>query len=180
MGRLILHFCLIVSFCTALGGEPGAQSEQPTEYEVKAAYLFNFARFIEWPAEAFEDSTSPITIGILGEDPFGQVLEQTIDGKTVRGRPIVVLRSRGYESCHILFIGLSEKKNLNKVLERLSESSTLTVSDLEDFATRGGMVGFVINDNKIRFEINVDVVERSRLEISSKLLKVAEVIREGG
>ena len=153
-----------------------------TEYQIKAAFLFNFAKFVDWPADAFADTTTPITIGIFGENPFGGTLEQIIGGQLVKGRSLVLVqyrRVRDIEGCHILFISAAEERTIPEVLDRVRNSSILTVSEVTDFARDGGIVNFVLHENRVRFEVNVDAAERARLMISSKLLKLADIVREG-
>jgi len=144
------------------------------EYQVKAAMLYNFAKFVEWP----EDDRGPLVVGVLGKDPFGGVLEETLRDKTVHGRPIVV---RKYHTLgelgasHILFIARSEKKFVPEILEPLHKLGVLTVADIDQFAQSGGAIGFTIDGGRIRFEINLEAARRAGLEISSKLLRLATV-----
>jgi hypothetical protein len=159
----------------AVGGGR-AQESPPTEYQLKAAFLLNFAKFVEWPSAAFADSTSPIVLGILGENPFGDVLERTIRDKTINNRPLVV---KGFRSsaeatnCHILFISTSEKARLPEILAGLRGASMLTVGETDRFTESGGMINFVRQGNKIRFQINEVAAKGVGLKISSKLLSLA-------
>ncbi len=160
----------------ASDAEPGTRSE----YEVKAAFLYNFAKFVEWPAEAFEDKNAPIIICVLGGDPFGTDLDRTVQGKTANARGFVVKRSTSVEDvgrCHILFVSSSEQPRLREVLDKVKDSNVLTVGDTEGFAERGGIINLTKEENKIRFEVNVDAAKRAGLKISSKLLDLAKVIR---
>jgi hypothetical protein len=157
-----------------------AQPESPSEYQVKAAFLYNFTKFVEWPAEAFKDPNAPIIIGVVGEDPFGSILDQIVSGKTVNGRRLVIKRvseARGLKTCHVLFISSSERNRLSPIIGSLNGSSVLTIGDMERFAQQGGMINLFIDEGKVRFEINVGVAERARLKISSKLLSLARVVR---
>lgn len=150
-----------------------------TEYQVKAAYLFNFLKFVEYPSESFADPLAPIVIGILGDDPFGSALPQVVTGKTVQGRDLVVRSYRAGEDlrgAHILFISASEKKRLPVILTSLHGSSVLTVSDMEGFLDAGGMVQFLNENGRVRFAINVDATGHARLKLSSKLLSLAKVV----
>lgn len=161
----------------------GAETPSLDEYQVKAAFLYNFAKFVEWPADALPDASASITLCILGEDPFGITLEQTISGKIVIGRKLVIKRlkeiySSKLEVCHILFISLSEKRRLLPLLEVFKDASVLTVSEIEWFAKVGGIIHLTLEEGKVRFEINVAAAERARLKISSRLLRLAKVIRE--
>ena len=159
-----------------------AESELSREYRIKAAYLYAFVRFVEWPVEAFADASAPHTIGVLGEDPFGDILDQTIKDKILDNRRLVVHRIEKFEEsqdlgdCHILFISSSEEKLLEKILETLKDSSVLTVGEMHRFAQRGGIVSLVKKRNTIRFEINVDAAQEAKLRISSRLLKLAKIV----
>ena len=164
-----------------MAGQSGAQDAQPTEYQVKAACLFNFAKFVDWPSPAFPQPASPIVIGILGEDPFRDALQNTIRDKTVDDHPLVIkqLGSQAEATnCHILFISTSEKPRLAQILEGLKGSSVLTVGEMERFTENGGMINFVLDGTKIRFQINKEAATSAGLKISSKLLSLA--LRPGG
>lgn len=147
---------------------------------MKAAFLYNFAKFVEWPAGTFATERAPIVIGVLGDDPLGAALEQAVQGKTVNGRALVVkrLKTLPLPVCHILFITASERKRASQFIEGLLGQPVLTVGETEQFAQSGGLVNFFIEDNKVRFEINVDNAERSRIKISAKLLSLARVVRD--
>ncbi|MBZ5700626.1 MAG: YfiR family protein [Acidobacteriia bacterium] len=158
-----------------------AQAERPGEYEVKAAFLYNFAKFVEWPAEAFSNPSAPIRLCVLGEDPFGRVLDQTVQDKSVNGRTLLILRSqqvRELRACHILFIGASEQNRLPEIFTALRGSSALSVGDTEQFVQSGGAIQFTLQDSRVRFTINLAAAERARLKISSKLLSLARVVRD--
>jgi hypothetical protein len=155
--------------------------EPPAAYEVEAAFLYNFARYVEWP-EAVDDG--PLVVGVLGEDPFGDVLDRTFAGKTVRNRPFKIRRLARVEDAariQILFISQSEEGRLDAVLQTLRGAPVLTVSDIRDFATRGGIIGLRIEERKVRFDIDPDRASRAGLKLSSQLLKLARVVssREG-
>lgn len=150
------------------------------EYLVKAAFVYNFARFVEWPSERSQEPDGPFTLSVLGKDPFGASLE-SIRGKRVKGRDMEIRRVDGIENlqrCHILFISGSEKENLSRILMKVSDWPVLTVSDMDGFAHRGGMINFRTVEKKIRFEINLNAAERTGLKISSKLLKLAKIVKE--
>ena len=153
-----------------------AQDAQPSEYQLKAAFLFNFAKFIEWPAEAFVEATSPFVIGTLGGNPFGSDLERTIRDKKINNRAIIFKEFRSLAeatNCHILFICASEKQRLPEILAGLRRTSVLTVGETEGFTASGGMVNFVQENNKIRFRINDQAAKAANLKVSSKLLSLA-------
>lgn len=157
-----------------------AQPASAPEYEVKAAFIYNFAKFVEWPEGAFSTGDSDMVLCVANEIPFGKALE-SIRGKTVKGRRIVVRQYKDVEdiaACHILFIGSSERKRLGQILEAVKGRSILTVGDEQGFAQQGGIINFIIAENKVSFEINLDAARRAGLEISSKLLRLAEIVRE--
>jgi hypothetical protein len=150
------------------------------EYKVKAAFLYNFAKFIEWPAED-AGSVGPLTIAVLGEDPFGSALAQLVQGNTIRNRALVLKHytdAHGLEPCHILFISASEERHLSQILDRLRNAPVLTVSEVPRFTQMGGIIHFGLEQNKVRFEINLDAAQRAQLKISSKLLQSARIYRE--
>jgi hypothetical protein len=150
-----------------------------TEYQVKAAYLFNFLKFVEYPNESFADPLAPIVIGVVGDDPFGSALPQVVTGKTVQGRDLVIRNYRDGEElrgAHILFISASEKKRLPMIFSNLHGSSVLTVADMEGFLDAGGMIQFLNENDRVRFAINLDATTQARLKLSSKLLSLAKVV----
>ena len=159
-----------------------AQTEAPREYQLKAVFLFNFAQFVEWPPQAFPDAQTPLVIGVLGRDPFGAYLDETVRGERVNNRSLVVQRYGRVEdinTCHILFISRSEGDRLEQILARLRGRSILTVADAEGFALPGVMIRLVTVENKIRLRINLEVAQAANLRISSKLLRTAEIVTSG-
>jgi hypothetical protein len=157
-----------------------AQDTLP-EYQVKAAYLFNFLKFVEWPEEAFADSLAPIVIGIVGDDPFGSALPQVIIGKTVQGRDLVIRKyhvGEDLRGAHILFISVSERKRIPLILSSLRGSSVLTVADTEGFLDAGGMIQFLSESDHVRFAINGGAATQAKLKLSSKLLSLSRA--DGG
>ncbi len=158
-----------------------AQQANPTEYEVKAAYLYNFGKFVEWPAKVTAASEF-FSICVLGEDPFGSTFDATIAGESINGKKVVVKRitkPQDAVSCRILFISSSEEGRLQEILAMLGNTSVLTVSDLSQFTRRGGMIRFVMEANRVRFEVNLTTAEHAGLTLSSQLLKVAISVRRG-
>ena len=156
-------------------------SAQPVarEYQVKAVFLFNFAQFVEWPARAFPDAAAPLVIGVLGQDPFGSALDETVRGEKIGDRPLVVRhfpRVAEVDQCHILFISRSEAGTLDEILATLKSRSILTVADTEGFALRGVMIRFLTENNHIRLRINLDAAKAAGLTLSSKLLRPAEIV----
>lgn len=163
--------------CSAAGP---AMAEQPpvSEYQIKAAFLYNFAKFIEWPVEAHVADAQSFTIGILGPDPFGPDIA-VIEGKLVKGKPLRVVRGLALEElkgCQVLFIGTAAPAELARALGALKDKPILTVGESEGFARRGGMIHLMTVENKVRFEINTQVAEQARLKISSHLLRLAKIV----
>jgi YfiR/HmsC-like len=157
--------------------------ERPGEYQVKAAYLYNFGRFVEWPAKLTTTNAGSFNICVLGEDPFGPALDTALSGETIGNQKVAARRiSNPQDSadCQILFISSSEAKRLNKIVEALDKSSVLTVSDIPQFSQRRGMIQLVMEGNRIRFEVNLAATQRAGLTLSSELLKVATVVRRDG
>ena len=155
------------------------QSMESPEYQVKAVFLFNFAQFVEWPASAFPDAKSPIVIGVLGTDPFGSYLDEIIQGEQIEGHPLEIQRFENVsqiKSCHILFIHQSIVPRLYYVLKDLKVRNILTVSDGNNFTKQGGMVRFFTENNKIKLRINLEAVKEADITISSKLLRLAEIV----
>lgn len=153
-------------------GEAGGPD---VEYQIKAVFLFNFAKFVDWPETAFPARDAPIVIGVVGESPFGSALEAAIKDETVKGRKIVCRQFTNESlltNCNILFISRSEQDHIPALLEKLGKAPVLTVADSEGFTAQGGMINFVLQDNKIRFDINPMVAERAGMKISSRLLNL--------
>jgi hypothetical protein len=159
----------------------GGADQAPTEYQVKAAFLYNFARFVEWPPRVFASSSAPLGVCVLGDDPFGEALDRAVLGKTLSDRALKVRRGKKLQElggCEIMFISASERSRLPEILSELRYASVLTVGETEDFAARGGGVQFTLEDNHVHFIINVDATERAGLKLSSKLLSLAHVVHE--
>jgi len=171
---------LLVSLLGTVAPE-AAEAPRPTEYEVKAAFLYNFAKFVKWPDSAHG---SPFVVAVMGDDPFGEILDRTFAGKSIDGRKIEVRRVRTPSppsDAQILFIGASEKPHLAQILKSLEGGSALTVADMEGFTERGGMIAFRLRSEVVNFDINLDQVERARLKMSSQLIRLARnVIGKGG
>jgi len=168
-------------FVWAMTVSPGmGLAETPTslEYKVKGAFLLNFAKFTKWPADEFAGSNTPITIGIVGDDPFGSALDQLVAGETIGTRPIVVKRlvsSADLSQCQILFFPKST--DAGDVLKRVASLGVLTVGESDDFLDAGGVIRLLIEDKKVRFEVNMDAAQRAHLTVSSQLLKLARTIK---
>jgi hypothetical protein len=174
MPRLVIVLVFSLMFGPGFAGF--AQNSSPSEYQIKAAFLYNFAKFVQWPPQAFAGPGSPMIIGVLGDNVFGDNLERTIRNKTIDQHPF---EFREYHSvkeatnCQILFISPSEKKRLPKILNGLRGTSVLTVSETDHFIEAGGMINFDIEDNEVHFQINNTAAKKSGLIISSKLLSLA-------
>jgi hypothetical protein len=156
-----------------------AQKTKPTDYQVKAAYLINFARFVDWP-DKLGMLQDPFTICIFGPDPFGRTLDTMLAGEKVAGRSVVAKRiSTPQDSfdCRILFVSSAETGSINRVVDAANKQGVLTVSDMQHFANRGGMIQFVTDDKRVRFEVNLTAAQHAGLTLSSELLKVATLVR---
>jgi hypothetical protein len=154
-----------------------AQSPSPREYDVKAVFLFNFARFVEWPTSSVSQAAGDIVIGILGEDPFGEALDRAVRNETIREQSIVIRRAKRIEDlppCHLLYLNIPDRTRLRSVLLSLRKRGILTVGEGEDFTRLGGIIGFRTRQNRVRFLINIEAAEAEGLRISSKLLQVAD------
>jgi hypothetical protein len=164
-----------------LGGTvlPGtAQMRTQREYEVKAGVLYHIIEYVEWPAGSLTNSPAEIQIGLLGQIPFAEALE-VLDGKTLQGRKVVVRQLATLQDaakCQVVFIGASEKPRIQEIIGELKNQPVLTVSEVEGFAERGGMVNLVAGQNRVVMEINREVANQSRLSISSHLLKLAKLV----
>ncbi len=149
------------------------------EYLVKAAFLFNFTQFVEWPPEAFADDEAPIRIGILGDDPFGKAIDETVRGETVRNRKLTIKRARRpdeLKDCHLVFVARSEKGHSSEIIAALDKAPILTVGAHDDFADQGGIIGFYRDGQKVRFRINPSAAQRRNLKVSSQLLSLGKVV----
>ncbi len=162
-----------------LCGIGAAQSEQLNEYEVKAAFLFNFTKFVEWPESSFGDPQAPIVLGIIGDDPFGDNLARIIAEQKVQGRGLIIRKENlgdDLHRCHVLFVSASERLHSAQILSSIQSASVLTVSDMDGFAEAGGVIQFVMQENRVRFVVNLDAATQDKLRLSAKLLALARVI----
>jgi len=164
--------------CTSFG----FAGEQATAYQVEAVYLYNFTKFVQWPARAMPVKSAPFAICILGADPFGPVLDAALGGESIQGAQIVARRiaqPQDAAGCRIVFVSSSEEHRLKEILAALSGTGVLTVSDISDFTKRGGMIQFVQTDGKVRFEVNVKNATDAGLVLSADLIEVALAVRTG-
>ena len=155
-----------------------AQRTAVDERDVKAVFLFNFVQFVDWPSTAFSSPDAPLVIGVLGDDPFGPLLDQVVEGEVLKGRALSVVRFRRVEDikvCHVLFVSASEAVRYEHILTVLRAQPTLTVGDTASF-TAHGMIRFLTDQNRVRFEVNMDAVRAAGLIISSNLLRSARII----
>jgi len=176
---LALFFMIVPTLVLAPGGLC-AQQAAPTEYQIKAAYLYNFGKFVHWPARVEAAPHKSFSVCVLGQDPFGPSLKAILAGQNIDGEETVastIARPEDAANCRILYISSSEEHHLKEIIAALDDSSVLTVSDLPSFSKKGGMVGFVFNNNKIRFDVNLAKAQRAGLTMSSELLKLAVAVR---
>jgi hypothetical protein len=160
-----------------------AQANLPGEYELKAAFLFNFAKFIDWPPNSLASPQSPFTICVLGQDPFGHLLDDQLQGKMIGSRTLAVQRLKNKAEarrCQMVFVSASEGVHEPEILESLRGANVLLVGETTGFAASGGTIEFTVEDNHIRFTINTDAADRAGLKFSAKLLSLAKVVHDEG
>jgi hypothetical protein len=170
--------CLLVN--SLILGTAAGQGTSVDEYQLKAAMLYNLTHFVEWPPSAYPDPRAPILLCILGRDPFGSFLTSTLLNQTVNGRSMRILHPQNPEAvrgCHILYISSSERKTTVQIFSTLKGASVLTVGEMAQFAAHGGMIQFALEDQQVRFDINLDAASRAGLKISSKLLVLAKIVK---
>jgi len=150
------------------------------EYQLKSAFLYNFAKFVDWPPEAFSSPSDPFAICVLGENPFGKALAVLIEGKTLNGRSFqlrLIPDAKHGSTCQILFVSSSERNRFRSILGELKASAVLTVGDTAGFATAGGVANLTLDGETIRIEINIEIAKQKNLRISSKLLNLARIVK---
>jgi hypothetical protein len=191
--KIRAYILVVVVLLLFIGSQARADSTATREYQVKAAFLYNFIKFVDWPKEKTADSNEPIIIGIIGNDPFGDAFD-AIKDKQVKDRKIVINRFKGLDElekstekhpqiegireCHLLFICRSQKQNLTETINLVKDHSVLTVGDMEGFLESGGIINFVMKREKVRFEINITAAKGARLKIRSQLLRLAKRVVE--
>jgi len=171
----VLFWLLLVVPCLS------AQQPKPSEFQVKAAYLYNFGRFVGWPSESAPDKGRSFEICVLGTDPFGPTLDATLASETIGGKSVMarrIAKPQDVDGCRIVFISSSEQNHLKDVLTALEKTSVLTVSDIPGFSQRGGMIGFILDGSRVRFDVNLAIAQEAGLTLSSELLKVAMDVRK--
>jgi len=170
----------VAMVCAFLAAVLEGQQSRPTEYQVKAVYLYNFGRFVDWSANFLTAKSDSFAICVIGQDPFGRTLDATLAGERIEERKVVakrILRPQDAATCQVLFISSSEDGRLKDILPSLDKLKVLTVSDMPHFSERGGMIQFVLEKDKIRFQVNLTNTERAGLNLSSELLKVAIAVK---
>jgi YfiR/HmsC-like len=180
--RSVQLFCFWFA-CLGLGHHSLLGAEVSREPQLKAAYIYNFAQFTQWPAEAFVTADSPIVIGVLASDLMADLLRQTVQGETIGGRKLVVQEYkslRDLQTCHILFIPQTETASLEKAVAALKGKPILTVSDADRAAQRGAMIRLYPESNKLRLVVNMNALNAANLKVSSKVLRVATIVSGEG
>jgi hypothetical protein len=165
-----------LAFALALAPSLAGASDGASEYEVKAAFLFNFAKYVEWPEGTFAGPTDRIVICVLGENPFGTLLENIVKDKRVNGRELAVRETGSVSAtagCQVVFIAATERQRVDEILRMLAAQPVLTVGDAESLADRGVILGLTLSEKRVRFEANLNAARRARLKLSSQLLKIA-------
>lgn len=173
--------CLAALLITAFAFPVQAQAPGVEEYKVKAAFLYSFTKFVQWPNNGVRDGRVNFALGILGDDPFGRSIDAVVKGKTFNGHPIGIKKSHKLEDlrdCHILFISAAENRRMGQHLGALNGTPALTVSDAEGFARQGGMIELFLENNRVRLAVNRKAIERAGLTVSSKLLSLARIVEE--
>jgi hypothetical protein len=159
------------------------QEDSASEYELKAAMLYNLTHFVEWPPSAYSDPQAPTVLCVLGRDPFGEFLKALEQKQDANGRPVSIRRLKKeneIRDCHVLYISTAERKSMAQILSRLKGSSVLTVGEMSQFAAQGGIIQFTLEDKQLRFQINLDAASRMTLKISSRLLVLARIVKDQG
>ncbi len=183
--RIVRGLVAAAALALGLGGTAARAQEPPAslpEYVLKAGFLYNFAKYVDWPASAFDAADAPISIGIVGKDPFGEQLEKALKGKSVRNRSFSILRfpaPADLKRCHILFVARSERPHLPEILSQVQRWPVLTVGEDDGFSSAGGTTNILISQEKPQLEVNPDAAEKAGLTISAKLLKAATIVRTG-
>lgn len=175
-----VEFAFLILSLTVSASSSLGQQTKPSEYQIKAVYLYNFSRFIAWPGQRNSATTEPFVVCVLGRDPFGSALDSTLSGEQIDGRRVVAKRiSKPQDSsgCQIIFVSSSEESHVKEILTALEGSRALTVSDLPRFSQEGGMIQFLLDGDKVRFEVNLKTATDAGLTLSSELLKVAVTVR---
>jgi hypothetical protein len=178
----LLRPIIAIGICLSLALGASAQSldsSDSSEYLIKAGFIYNFAKLVGWPGNAFAQADSPIVIGILGTDPFGGIIDRILADKKVDARRFVIKRLKWgmeFKDCDILFVGASEAVHLEEVIRAVKGLPILTIGETPGFARRGCIINLIVEDNKVRFEVNLDAAKQADLNVSSRLLALAKII----
>lgn len=180
LGRYSVCAAIVVGL--AAGAPPAAaQRIDANEYRLKLAFLYNFAQFVEWPADSFRDAGAPLTICVAGDDPFQGGIEESLRGRAVKGHSMEVRKLGPHDdprACQMIFVRAAEKKEIPRILASSRGSTILTIGETDGFARDGGVINLTREDNRLRFEFNVDAAAQTRLHISSKLLALAKIVKD--
>jgi hypothetical protein len=182
-GAEILLALLVVNALVVNAPVVNAQGQTADEYQVKAAYMYNFAKFVDWPAKTFDSPAQAIVFCVLGQTPLSQPLEDALAGKVVDQRPLVFRQladSKQAGKCQVLFLGSLDKKQMRQTLDEVKSFNLLTVGEVEDFTNAGGVIRFVLDAGRVRLEFNLDAADEAKLRISSKLLSLGKTMRTAG
>ena len=184
MRHLRLPIALAATFliCGLQARAQNFDASGSSEYLVKAGFIYNFAKLVEWPAYAFANSAQPVVIGVLGNDSFATTLERVVDGKKIETHPFLIKRLKVTKDvkecvCHMLFIASAESSHNDEIIQLLKNNSVLTIAETPGFAKQGGIINFVLEDSKVRFEVNVEAAKQVGLTISSRLLSLAKIVQ---
>jgi hypothetical protein len=180
-GILIVVLSMTLNWAPPADAQAGDASDS-SEYLIKAGFIYNFAKFVDWPSTSFSQPDAPIVIGVIGTDPFGSVLDRIVADKKIGSRGFIVRRYKwgkdlkDLRDCQILFVSASEKAHTDEIVEFVKWLPILTIGETPGFAERGGVIRFTLEDNRVRFEVNVDAAHKANLNISSRLLTLAKII----
>jgi hypothetical protein len=172
--KMVVMITILIAFCSVCVSGQGSLPE----HEVKAAFIYNFSKFVDWPSNAFPSSDSPLAIGVIGDSSLKNTLQRIVSNENINGRSIVVSQAKNDENLkryHILFVGKSELNKTSGILSSVRGSSVLTIGETGEFLRSGGVINFFLENNKVRFEINPNAAQRNSLKISSKLLRLAKI-----
>ena len=174
-----LYLLILIAAFTFSNVSSYSQTQKEIEYKLKAAYLLHFLQFVEWPDSVFENEKSPIIVTILGDDPFGKILDEITKSEKIGDHSITIKRTHSLSNldfCHVLYISSSEKDNFKSILRHIDSAPILTISDIDNFSEQGGNISFYLEENKLRFAINMQTLKQADLKVSSKLLRLAKII----
>jgi hypothetical protein len=184
MKQILLIIALVIGPIALAPGLHAQSADESAEYLIKAGFIYNFAKFVEWPAGAYTLPGSPIVIAVVGNDEFGATLERVTNNKKVESRGFVIRRLKDIKDLQvkdysIVFIAESKKSQYDAVIQALKGSSVLTIAEAPGFAQRGGMINFTLENNNVRFEVNVEAAKQAGLNISSRLLSLSKIVQPG-